>query len=405
MLWFSAALALLALLLMNYVCTIYRVDSGSMRPTIFGGRAQPDGELYDEWTLVRFRRDLKPKRFDLAVVRSLDGSDPMVKRVVGLPDEEVYIVDGDLFIDGRRLPADAPRPGPIPVFDDRYQVTNEYFEYKRATNFEASPWTHEIGSLGLDARDSPVGSQHGLMLYHPDLRDSHLDRQGRRHPGLRQVNDGAIECEFQIREALPGASIRFRLVEEGDSFEVELTRLEYEGQIPKLSLLRILRWNPQTLSRDRDQDRRDVLVEMPVNVPRDRWIKIRFSNVDNHLTVISDELRVKVVTSYETNVPYPGRKPAGDKSIGSRVAFGGERIRMGFRAVRVFRDLFYTSVGTHATGRPIHLGPRSCFVLGDNSAFSTDSRHFGAVDISRLVGEPIAIVWPSPRWIRPVTER
>jgi hypothetical protein len=303
------------------------------------------------------------------------------------------------------LPADIPRPEPVPVFDDRYQPIEEFFEYKRATNFEKSPWTYETGSVGLDARDVVPGSQHGLMRYHPDLRDGYLDRHGHRRPGIRQVNDGVIECEFQIRETLPGASVRFRVVEEGDSFEVELTQLEATGPAAELSVLRILRWNHETLSRVKDQDRRDVLLERPVNVPRNRWIKIRFSNIDNHLKVESADMHIKDGVTYEANVPYPGRKLAGDKSIGSRVAFGGERMRVGFRAVRVLRDLFYTSVGTHGVDQPIVLGPTTCFVLGDHSAFSTDSRHFGPIDISRLVGEPTAVVWPAPHWVRSVAPR
>ena len=63
-LWTLAVLALLLVFLMTYVGQVYRVDSGSMRPTIFGGRAQPDGERQDEWVLVRFENDLRPERFD-----------------------------------------------------------------------------------------------------------------------------------------------------------------------------------------------------------------------------------------------------------------------------------------------------------------------------------------------------
>ena len=403
-LWTLTVLLLLLVFLMTYVGQVYRVDSGSMRPTIFGGRAQPDGERDDEWVLVRFQSDMRPERFDLVVVRTRSDDELMVKRVVGLPNERVYIYEGDLFIDGERIPADAPRPAPIVVFDDHHQSIEDYFEYKRATEYEKSPWTREPSSLGLDAREVVPGSQQGLMLYHPDLRDSHLDREGVRHPGLRQVNDGAIECEFQIREALAGGAVRFRLVEEGDSFEVELSGLETAGEEARLGVLRILRWNPETLSREQGQARRDVLTEVPVNVPRDKWISMHFSNFDNTLRVDSEELGVHLTTTYEENVPYPGRKPAGDKSIGHRVAFGGERVRAGFRNVRVLRDLFYTGAGEYATERPLLLGPDQCFVLGDNSAFSTDSRTFGAIDLSQLVAEPLSIVWPRLRRLDPVQE-
>jgi signal peptidase I len=51
---------------------------------------------------------------------------------------------------------------------------------------------------------------------------------------------------------------------------------------------------------------------------------------------------------------------------------------------------------------PISLGPDDYFLLGDNSTASTDSRHFGPVKASELIGRPLAVLWPDPRWLHPV---
>ena len=42
------------------------------------------------------------------------------------------------------------------------------------------------------------------------------------------------------------------------------------------------------------------------------------------------------------------------------------------------------------------------FLLGDNSAASTDSSHFGPIKASELLGRPVAVVLPRPRWLQAV---
>jgi signal peptidase I len=77
---------------------IVRINGSSMEPTL------PDGS----WVLVNRRaygQSRKPVRFD--VVRMENPSRRghwIIKRIVGLPDEEVRLTDGRLFIDGVETP-------------------------------------------------------------------------------------------------------------------------------------------------------------------------------------------------------------------------------------------------------------------------------------------------------------
>ncbi len=77
---------------------LVRVGGSSMAPTIPGG----------SWILVNrraFNWPRKPQRFD--IVRVEDPSKPgrwLLKRVVGLPDEEVRLQDGRLEVDGSVVP-------------------------------------------------------------------------------------------------------------------------------------------------------------------------------------------------------------------------------------------------------------------------------------------------------------
>ena len=47
---------------------------------------------------------------------------------------------------------------------------------------------------------------------------------------------------------------------------------------------------------------------------------------------------------------------------------------------------------------PVRVRPGTVFVMGDNRANSEDSREFGAVPTSRIMGRAVARVWPPSRW-------
>ncbi len=75
---------------------VYKVTGESMHPSIYDG----------DWLLVRrdaYRREA-PARGDVVIVRDpRKTTERYLKRVVGLPGEEVSMRDGELLIDGGRL--------------------------------------------------------------------------------------------------------------------------------------------------------------------------------------------------------------------------------------------------------------------------------------------------------------
>ncbi len=382
-LWALTAAAVLLVVLRFFVADVYRVDSGSMRPTIFGGRDRPDGEDETEHVLVVYDRSPELERYDLVVLGGRDGSTPLVKRVCGLPGEEVAIVDGDLLIrdparpgEPQRLPADAPRPEAVTVFDDRHLEIERFFEFPLdgSVRRERDEW------LVTGGRRAP-GT---LLSYHPELRDDYLDRRALRVSGMREVNDAILELAFRIEARDGAARVRLRLVEEGDLFELELE----SGPAGSLWLVR------RPAGAGGSARPPSVLAQVPVRLEPGRWYELAFANVDNHLTVDCAGLGLALVHTYEENHPWSGPARATQKNLGSRVAFGAEGGRARFRSVRIRRDFFYTDAGTHAVHSPLSLGPDEYFLLGDNSASSTDSRHFGPVRARDLIGRPVAVVWP-----------
>jgi signal peptidase I len=406
-LWCLAGIAGALLLVKFFVADVYRVDSGSMRPTLFGGRARPDAPEDTEHVLVLYDRDFRPQRFDLVVMRARDGKTPLVKRACGLPgDRDLVIRDGDLLIAGRRLAPETPRPAPVLVYDDRYLEPERFFHHRAdgSVRREGDAWVVD-GSIG------PLGGS--FVLYHPALRDDYLDREHRRVAGVVEVNDAILELEFALPVVRAGQRVMLQLVEQSDVFEVVLAQGE------TAATLRLTRRNWRTLQahKERESDpppEREILLgEVPITLSAERWIAVRFSNLDNHLSVRCPALGVGVEKSYDENEPWLGRLPGGQKTPGARVLFGAEGGVARFRAVRILRDLYYVDEGVYGTRnpesaasrrepQPITLGPDEYFLLGDNSAASNDSRHFGALKARELLGRPVAVVWPRPRWLRSV---
>jgi signal peptidase I len=272
------------------------------------------------------------------------------------------------------------------VLDEALQDLAEYFNFRQAPD---GPWSRDGDGWRLDARAVKPGSDAGMMLFQKDLWDDYIDPCGRRVVGRRAANDARLECEVRLAE--PAGALRFRLVEAGDTFEARLEPLPGGGVRAQL-----LRFNSASLQDPENLRRRiEALAQAEMPFAPGDWHRIAFENVDNHLILDVDARRL--TADYEANEQHAGLKPAGQTSLGARVAFGGEGCDASFRGVRVLRDLCYASVGEHGVGEPLQLGPGEYFVLGDNSSDSRDSRMFGAVRAEQIVGRPVLVVWPWSR--------
>lgn len=384
--WLRTALALalslvIALALLRVFCLrIFEVTTPSMEPTIHGASDGFPGEK----VLVGFgplfdRSELE--RFDLVVIQRSDGGTPLCKRLVGLPGDRLQFVGGDLLVNGARLSPTAPRPPWIGVFDQARDTFDEHFHYSKSGPWAWSP----TGELELNATGIARGAELGMMLFQRELNDTVRRGDGTLDPGLLQVNDARLVLDFRLEEALGDGRLRFRLVEDGDRFEVELGAAD--GQT-ELSLVR--------------KPGDTLLASAPAPELGNGWWRLAFENRDDQLAVeltplngAPDAEPLRVTAQYSGNRAFSGLLPEGISSIAPRVAFGGTGVRVQFRAVRIFRDVFWVSTGDWGSRPVIELGPNEYFAVGDNSANSLDSRHWGPLEGRELVGRPLKVLFPA----------
>lgn len=133
-LWPAVLLLVIALLLVRaFVAEPFRIQSGSMLPTLRAG----EHVLVDK----RAYRDALPQRGDLVVFHAPGSGDATVKRAIALPGDTVAIEDGVLVVNGRRQ---------IEPYADAEAIDSVYFGPERVP----SGTVFLLGDNRADSTDS-----------------------------------------------------------------------------------------------------------------------------------------------------------------------------------------------------------------------------------------------------------
>ncbi len=368
---FTVAIVM-ALIIKQFAFEAFQVPTESMEPTIIGRQSNGDRIIVNKGAAMV--KD--PKRWEVWVFRyPLSGLVNYVKRLVGLPGEEVRIVHGDIYM--------APRHGgECKVQRKRTELQETLFlkhpviperdtEDFRASRFldhwqptELSQFI-EKGKLELDAgkaellarsRQGPTNERHDQDA---PTRQSRHDATGKEPVGdLRLAVDvtpreGAGALVLKITDCTqPNLPIRLELAVEGGA---ESTTLMFG-------------------SKDLAQGTDLQMFKLPAGEESE----VCLDNVDDAILVTVDG---EVIFLHEY-VQGMVRKDIN----ASQVAFGLTRGKATFSRIALYRDLFYT----HYVGSPrTFLVPDDhYFFLGDNSPNSLDARGWRVVGIRlRETGE------------------
>jgi signal peptidase I len=130
-------LAVILFVGINVVSTRIRVDGSSMEPTLHGG----------EYVLVNklSYRLGRPDYGDVIVFYyPRDPEQEYIKRVIGLPGDQIEITDGKVFVNGRLL--DEPYIAAAPVYPGSWLVPNDSL-FVLGDNRNNSSDSHSWGSV------------------------------------------------------------------------------------------------------------------------------------------------------------------------------------------------------------------------------------------------------------------
>ena len=362
-----------------------------------------------------------PKRWDVVVFKNpIDPRINYIKRMIGLPGEEIEIIDGDVYADGKiaRKPDGVQQELWMVVYDNDYQPARP--EQKR---FNGHAWSQPFVN---DINEDGQVSKWNLSAEGPAVFTLSSE------PGQTNtiVYDTSVGNDFRATYAydepaaypyMPICSdlmVRFFVEKNYDGFVgVDMSKYgrRYRGGVEGGLAGNM---NSMVIAYYDDDGKIVELARNAVNQGLDGKTILRFANVDHQLVLEYGDQ--KLVYDLGEDPDSLGER----KKVMPRVSiFGGGQIKLSH--VGIFRDIHYIEQdrirdsvtgdiieeGTRAReGRPLKLEDDQFFVLGDNSPASLDSRYWatsglgnnklkyrpGTVPRDYLVGKAFFVYWPGP---------
>jgi signal peptidase I len=342
----------------------------------------------------------RPRRWEVAVFHF--PGDPVqayVKRVVGLPGETVRIIGGDVYVNGqivRKSIADR-RAMRILVYDSRFQPADALrfprwsFRLDAKSDRRATGWSGDDQGFRHEAPDVGALPADDWLIYR------HLDpARGRYGPvtdfyayngsalaGANEVSDLGVEAQVTLTES--AHALLVALQSGADHFLVRIPVVP-QGMEP----VQLYRNGHAVALANVDNPLRR-------NSTWPRKLALDASVFDRRVFVSLDGCPLFDPFDFERDAQRA--ESASESPVAVGVSGGTALVS----DLRIYRDIYYTSVLAHTPlephdrKAPVQLGPDEYFVLGDNSPVSNDSRFWSEGPIVRgsmLVGKPFLVHLP-----------
>jgi signal peptidase I len=348
----------------------------------------------------------KPRRWEMVVFHCPDPDPqefgkPYVKRLIGLPGETLHIEEGDVYVDGRiaRKGLAEIREMMFPVFDMNYAPKLSGWGTRwvvapgpdprlpAGTPGNTPPTEAPIiqnNALVLDAAESPQ-TMAAVTYRHLNLDKPLEDAEqpvwvwnaydGR--PGNRDrfpaAHDFILTCDVEVVATTTSeACFAARLLDGLDAVTAEVSVGPKEN-------------GRAILTRE---GHGGLATANGVALGVGRTVRLEFAFVDRTAHLAIDGRAV---------VP-PAELPAASnrKEVRRPLQLGARGCRVVIHNLKLSRDVHYTRYGEHGTERPVTLGPKQYYVLGDNSGNSQDSRKWPspAVPEADFIGKPFLVHQP-----------
>jgi signal peptidase I len=359
-----------ALLFKTFVLEVSKIPSGSMQPTLIGN---PESGVFDRVLVdklsTRFR---DPERWEIVVFQHpLERSRIMVKRLVGLPGEELRIEDGDLW---RRDPRDPDSEWEILRRPPRVQ--RQLWRRLDPDEPVRSSWKVTAGGERWRVEGRSIEARgDGEARFRPEqgsIRDRYLDgypdalagEVTGRNPLSGRQDVGDLRVAGEVR-ALPGLSeLRVHLSEGLRTYVFTLPGpAAPEGAAPSIEV--------------RDAERPENgggarAAGEPWRLPAGRAIEVAAENLDDRLAL---EVDGRTVAALEV-------APSERQESSVTLALAGEGARLS--GLQVSRDTYY--LPRRGESWTVEIPAGHYVVLGDNTQDSADSRDWQSIRYS--FGEP-----------------
>ncbi len=373
----SLAIAfILAMVIRHYVLEVFKIPTKSMEPTLLG-----DPWSGDKILVNKFAYDFRdPRRWEIAVFKyPTDTTKNYIKRVVGLPGENVRVRYGDLYING----AIARKPWRVQQALWRLCPHSGEAKSWHASEPGAAPWSLADGEFSVNCTNAAEPSELSYRREITAYNEESTSLRGRPLPYI-PTSDVMVSFRLVPRQAAGSLSVGIDVVSP-TSFDGNrvLDRWDVEFPLEGAECVPEVRRAGRPFARGK-----------PCRISPGRATLVQVCNVDRRLIVRVGGDQV-VCEDYE---PSPQVSEWAAYTGEARLAITAKHASVTLREPAVYVDVYYTdNPNAHGVRSPYQLGAGEFFALGDNSVNSNDSRAWEKVPRSYLVGEAFLVLWPLGR--------
>ena len=193
---------LIALVLRIVLFQPFTIPSASMEPTLYEGDYIIVSKFSYGWShhSIPFSPEIShgrllnhaPTRGDIVVFKlPRDGHTDYIKRLIGLPGDQIQVKGGVLYINDKAIPREAQKPGPA---SSPYGVTQDAERYKETLPNGKSFVTNDFGPMGGADSTGVYTVPKGCYFMMGDNRDNSVD--SRFDPGLNPDSYAAKTCKW-----------------------------------------------------------------------------------------------------------------------------------------------------------------------------------------------------------------
>jgi signal peptidase I len=366
----------LALLLRHFCIEVFKIPTGSMWPTLYGDDASTRPATVGDRILVDKLAYLfhGPERWDVVVFRyPLDRSRNFIKRVTGLPGEDLRILRGDVWTrrhgTGEYHVARKPRSVREqlytqvypPAEDSERQQVSWYWrdDASRGPSFRVESWNEFVFDGAIPGPGMPPLSA-SLRYVSPITDLMRWERVQTSPPlGPREQNGTPVADVRVTCEVLAKAAGAFEISWRSGDGRLALLRLASDGVTPS--------------SQAAASGTRTTAISARL-VPGKR-VRLELESVDGDVHAWVDGTEVATIAD-EMPIEEVEKVILGEQDLRLRASGGA----MTVTDVHVDHDLYYTGPREDGPGlqEPIEVPDDAWFMMGDNTRHSSDSRKWTA---------------------------